>query len=483
MIDSSLLLDLTRRVDRNLNRRIDTYEGRVDGLVGNDNGVAGTRETADAITAGDAVLSDFALGATDAKAVSTGFARGDAWVSKDDLLISQRARDHLDGMNGAVDGRISAKELAAGLQRGGLALAQDGLYLSSEVRQSRPTPPSVEPDRPTPPSMEPDRPTPPSVEPGRPTPPSVEPGRPTPPSVEPGRPTPPSVEPGRPTPPAVPRYYWQPTFPIVLPTDRRQIPQIAPPPSPASVRKVAPGEVSADPFALLAESGRLRKKAKFLWIFTYYPRVGPGEARSLLQSGTPIFVSANGGFFGGSRLTVTDPAGLDPFVAEQRDRKYRALQDAENNAYENRLTTWRETDLQNRVTQLPPFNALYDMDKLNLANMMVSEGGRQFSRNLITAMNVYNQADTRRQIAAKWQENPALTTAEFNRMANSMITRKLSALYWDARQQGDWGTYLGTNPVPGLRYPDTPEDVEYNTNAIRRVAVEAPILLNGATLA
>lgn len=76
-----------------------------------------------------------------------------------------------------------------------------------------------------------------------------------------------------------------------------------------------------------------------------------------------------------------------------------------------------------------------------------------------------------------------MITAEFNRMANSVITQKISSMYWDARQQGDWGTYLGTNPVPGLRYPDTQEDVDYNANAIRRVAVEVPILLNGATLA
>ncbi|MBM3266441.1 MAG: hypothetical protein FJZ01_02230 [Candidatus Sericytochromatia bacterium] len=457
------LTDLIKRIDRNRNNRIDAYEGRVVGAVGNDNGIAGTRETADAIVAGRAQIRDFTLDQPDADEVARGLANGDAWVSKDDLHISDRARARIDGLaGGAADNRISAKELAAALSRGGLALARDGLYLSDEASGYRPEPPPV--NRPEPPPV------------NRPEPPPV--NRPAPPPVN--RPEPPPVD--RPEPPEVrePRYYWQPTYPIILPTERREIPRIPLPPRPEGARKVDPGEVSADPFELLAASGRLRTRRMFLWFIPYHPKIGAGEARAALQAGQQVYVGSGG--FWGSKRPITEAGQLDSYVAEERARKLADLQQAENRAAESRLSAWRESDIQNRQSQLPPFNSVYDMVRLNLNNLIVSECPAQFNRNLITALNIFNQPATRREIARKWHENPDMTTSEFNRMANSVETRKVSELYWDARHQGDWGTYLGTNPVPGLRYPDTQEDVDYNAAVIRRVAVELPLLLNSAVL-
>jgi hypothetical protein len=117
-----------------------------------------------------------------------------------------------------------------------------------------------------------------------------------------------------------------------------------------------------------------------------------------------------------------------------------------------------------------------------LNNFLVSEGGREFNRNLLTAMNVYNQPETRREIARKWHDNPEISTAEFNMLVNSVLVQRISNLGWNAHYQGDWGSYLGTVSVPGLRYPDYPEDVDWNVRVIREVAAEVPMLLNSAVL-
>ncbi len=124
--------------------------------------------------------------------------------------------------------------------------------------------------------------------------------------------------------------------------------------------------------------------------------------------------------------------------------------------------------------------------KIDLAPEQVAECIRQTGFGFMFAQAFHPAmkyaAATRREIAQKWHDNPQMTTSEFNRMANSVETRKVGELYWDARYQGDWGTYLGTNPVPGLRYPDTQEDVAWNARVIREIASEVPMLLNSAVL-
>ena len=514
-ISGSILSDLTRRVDKDNNNRIETNEGRVKGRVGNENGIAGVQETASSISDGSAVLYGFQLKATDAEAVADQLAGGNTWISKDDLNLSTAARDQIDGQGGgARDNRISKKEMAAALMRGGLAFNRDGITLSSEVRiADRPTPPGGNSGRPTPPPVGgSDRPTPPGGNSGRPTPPPVGGSdRPTPPGGNSGRPTPPPVSGGndRPTPPGVdpapprphtPRYYWMPQWPQLMPTEKREIARIPLPPqpqagpAPAAARKVDPSEIQLDTYQLLAEKGRLRSRETRMFFFTVHPVLSAGDAKARQAAGKPVYVGPDSGWHGkGSYQEVTGEKGLDSYSAEAKGQKLNEMQAAEDRAYQGRVDTWRSnhanavsnwrnTDISHRQGALPQFNNIYDTNRLMFNNYMVSVGGKEFNRNLITATNVYNQPETRKEIARRWHEKPEMGTAEFNHMANEVISKKISDLGWNAQYQGDWGTYLGTNPVPGLRYPDTDEDVNWNARVIREVAGEVPMLLGGSIL-
>ncbi len=346
-ISRSILSDLTRRVDKDNNNRIETNEGRVKGRVGNDNGIAGVSETADSISDGSAVLYGFQLKQADADAVADQLAGGNTWISKDDLNISDAARNHIDGQGGgARDGRISRKEMAAALVRGGLAFNSDAITLSGEVRISdrpappsggRPTPPPVGGnDRPTPPGGQ-DRPTPPPINPGRPTPPGGS-DRPTPPPVHGGddRPTPPPVNPEPPR-PHVPRYYWMPTFPQIMPTEKRQLPRIPLPqqpqqgPAPAPARRVDASEINLDVYQLLAEKGRLRSREKRFFFFTVHPVLSAGQAKNMLESGKPVFVGPDGGWHGsGSYQQISGTKGLDSYLGEAKNQKLSEMQTAED---------------------------------------------------------------------------------------------------------------------------------------------------------
>lgn len=495
-IDRNTLSEFTRRLDRNQNGVIDGSEGRVLGSVGNRNSASGTRETSDAIARGEAALADFRLGATDADAIADRLAGGDAWVSKEDLFVSDAARDRIDGLaGGALDGKLSKKELSAGLQQGGLALTGDGLFLSREVDGrfgSRPTPPGGS-DRPSPPGSDrpsppggSDRPTPPGSD--RPTPPGGS-SRPTPPGGS-DRPTPPGGS-DRPTPPGgstgpvpppvhVPRYYFQPSMPVILPSNPQPVPRIPLPPDPAPARKIELGDVKGDAIDLLAGYDRLRTRKKTLFI-THHPEITAAEAREKLGKGETIYLAPDGGVNKTSSYKpITKASELDPLLPQIKEQKRADMQSAENSAYQQRVRDWTERDIRNRVSQLPAFNAIYNTDRLALNNFLVTEGGRSFNRNMITAMNIYNQADTQREIARRWHDNPEMSTRDFNRMANAVITDKIARLYWQADYMGDPEAYLGRVPVPGLRYPDTQEDVDYNVRVIKQVSQELPLLLNSS---
>lgn len=299
--------------------------------------------------------------------------------------------------------------------------------------------------------------------------------------------TPPAVNPtqdyGRPTPPAVhvPRYYWQPKFPVYMPTQHQELPYIAIPPAPAPARKVSLDEVSKDPVALLGEKQRLREEKKRL-MMTTYPEISAATASARLASGQKIFLAPDGGAHINKNVykPITSVSALDPLLPQLRAQKLGELQDAENRSYNARVDNWVNEDLSRRMSALPPFNSVFNTDRLAMMNMIVREDGRSFNRNMITAMNVYNQTSVQREIAQKWHDNPDMSTVEFNRMAASVVSRTVSNLYWQSDYMGDMGTYLGTNPVPGLRYPDTQEDVDYNASVIRRVASELPMLLNNS---
>jgi hypothetical protein len=504
-IDRQTLTEFTRRIDRNRDTLIDRSEAEILGTVGNRNGSNGTRETADALANGDAALLGFRLSGSDADALADRISGGDTWVSKEDLYLSDGARDRIDGLaGGAYDGKISKKEFSAGLQQGGLALTGDGIMLSREADNLfslRPTPPGGS-DRPTPPGGS-DRPTPPGgsdrpTPPGgsdRPTPPGgsdrpTPPGgsdRPTPPGgsdrpTPPGgsdRPTPPGGSTG-PVPPHVPRYYWQPDMPVILPSRPKPVPQIPLPPEPAPARKVDLSEVKGDVIDLLAGYDRLRTKKKTLFI-THHPEITAAEAREKLGKGETIYLAPDGGVNKGSSYKpITSAKELEPLLPAVKEQKRGDMQASENSAYQARVREWTESDIRNRVANMPAFNSIYNTDRLALNNFIVTEGGRSFNRNMITAMNIYNQADTQREIAKRWHDDPTMSTGEFNRMANSVISAKVSNLYWQADYMGDPEAYLGRVPVPGLRYPDTREDVDYNVEVIKRVSQELPFLLNSA---
>lgn len=309
--------------------------------------------------------------------------------------------------------------------------------------------------------------------------------RPVPPSVN--RPTPPAVNPspadyGRPTPPAVhvPRYYWQPKFPVYVPTERREIPYIALPPAPSPARQVSMNEVTKDPVVLLADKQRLREdKKRFLGMT--YPEITAATAKSRLAAGQKVFLAPDGGaHLNKSVYKPVTTKDLEPLLPGLRSEKLGEMQASENRSYQTRVNQWVDEDVSRRMDALPPFNSVFDTSRLAVMNMMVREDGRSFNRNMVTAMNVYNQSSVQREIAEKWHNNPDMGTSEFNRMAASVVSKAVSNLYWQSSYMGDMGSYLGTNPVPGLRYPDTQDDVDYNVAAIQRVASELPALLNSS---
>lgn len=172
-IGHSILSDLTRRLDRNRNNRLESFEARVRGWIGNMNGVAGTQETAESVARGEAVIDRFRLDSIDAEAVASRMGGGDGWIARDEVFISAAARRSMDGIGGARDGKISEREMALALGRGNLAITRDGVYLADEVPSpSRPVPPPIDP-RPVPPPIDP-HPVPPPIDP-RPVPPPIHP--------------------------------------------------------------------------------------------------------------------------------------------------------------------------------------------------------------------------------------------------------------------------------------------------------------------
>lgn len=126
---------VTRAMDGNRNNRIDKSEANVTWAahrnIGNANGVAGTRETADALTAGDVYITSLPAEAADK--VATYFSNraensgkmpanwtGDAWISKEDLDNDavRRAADT------NYDGRVSRTEFAEALTTGRITIGQ-----------------------------------------------------------------------------------------------------------------------------------------------------------------------------------------------------------------------------------------------------------------------------------------------------------------------------------------------------------------------
>ena len=127
---------VTRAMDGNRNNRIDKSEANVTWgahmQIGNANGVAGTRETADALSRGDVYITS--LPADTAEKVALYFSNhaenagkmpkdwtGDAWISKEDLDMPDSTRRAIDTN---YDNRVSKTEFAEALTTGRISIGQ-----------------------------------------------------------------------------------------------------------------------------------------------------------------------------------------------------------------------------------------------------------------------------------------------------------------------------------------------------------------------
>jgi len=125
---------ITRAMDSNRNNRIDRNEAsiswRAHDEIGNSNGVAGTRETANALASGDVLVTRFQPEAADK--IADYFSRhddnfnrpvadwiSDGFISKEDLDLDAGTRRALDTN---YDNRISTREFAAALVSGTLTV-------------------------------------------------------------------------------------------------------------------------------------------------------------------------------------------------------------------------------------------------------------------------------------------------------------------------------------------------------------------------
>lgn len=139
-LNSNDYMAITRAMDANRNNRIDKSEASVTWAahrnIGNANGVAGTRETADALARGDVFITSLPQEA--AEKVATYFSNhaensgkmpqnwiSDAWISKEDLDMPDHVRRAIDSNR---DNRISRAEFAEALTTGRISIGQSSRW-------------------------------------------------------------------------------------------------------------------------------------------------------------------------------------------------------------------------------------------------------------------------------------------------------------------------------------------------------------------
>lgn len=138
-LNSNDYIAITRALDKNNNNRIDNSEAqigqRANMMIGNANNVSGTREVASSLERGDIVLTGMDQESANKiadyfsdRAANEGLPvakwKGDGWVSKADLGMSDRARKLID-LNG--DNRISSREFADALRSGKVTIGNNGV--------------------------------------------------------------------------------------------------------------------------------------------------------------------------------------------------------------------------------------------------------------------------------------------------------------------------------------------------------------------
>ncbi|GIW21498.1 MAG: hypothetical protein KatS3mg068_0505 [Candidatus Sericytochromatia bacterium] len=129
-LNSNDYLAITKALDSNSNNRIDEKEAiisyKAHSKIGNSNGVAGTKELALSLEKGDVFLKRITPESADK--IADYFSKrnknigkkpiewvSDAWISKEDLTISDDLREKIDTN---FDGKISKKEFATALVNG-----------------------------------------------------------------------------------------------------------------------------------------------------------------------------------------------------------------------------------------------------------------------------------------------------------------------------------------------------------------------------
>ncbi len=130
-------LAITKAMDANENNRVDpseaTISNRAQIKIGNANGIAGTRETAEALQKGDIFIPKLTLDAADKvsgyfsnRAENTGKPvkqwTTDNWISREDLQMSDSLRSRIDSNS---DGKVSRREFADALVQGKITIGEE----------------------------------------------------------------------------------------------------------------------------------------------------------------------------------------------------------------------------------------------------------------------------------------------------------------------------------------------------------------------
>lgn len=134
--NSNDYLAVTKALDMNSNNKIDEKEASISysahSKIGNSNGVAGTKELATSLEKGDILLKRMTPESADKiadyfskRSENTGKKPidwvSDAWISKEDLTISDDLRKKIDTN---ADGKVSKKEFSAALVNGTIVIGK-----------------------------------------------------------------------------------------------------------------------------------------------------------------------------------------------------------------------------------------------------------------------------------------------------------------------------------------------------------------------
>ncbi|MFN8671089.1 MAG: hypothetical protein U0457_03275 [Candidatus Sericytochromatia bacterium] len=148
--------NISRFLDSNNNNTVEKTEAEITSTkpIGNGNTFSGTKELSDSLAKGDAFLTKVNKPSADkiADYFSTGRntnLKPDAWISKDDLQMTDRVRSVIDTNN---DNRVSTKEFSEALSSGKIAISNNGIIetparnINSDPFNNKPAPKPINND-------------------------------------------------------------------------------------------------------------------------------------------------------------------------------------------------------------------------------------------------------------------------------------------------------------------------------------------------